>query len=50
MVLASVMTDPELGPHPIVMGKASLQWDGMDKKFIDSIREVFGLPPVEAQK
>jgi hypothetical protein len=46
MVLATVMGgDPALGPHPIPMGSSSLQWNNVNKEFINSVRKVYGLPP-----
>ncbi|KAK5453470.1 hypothetical protein LTS15_006655 [Exophiala xenobiotica] len=34
-----------LGPHPVSMGSASLQWNNVDPKAINEIRQAFGQPP-----
>jgi len=42
MVLATViMGDPTLGPHPIPMGSASLQWNNVAAEHIGMIRQFF---------
>ena len=46
MVLATVMLgDPTLGPHPVPMGAASLQWNDVAPETINLIRQGFGQPP-----
>ena len=46
MVLATVLLgNPALGPHPIPMGAASLQWNDVNPDTINLIRKAFGLPP-----
>ncbi|KAK5049496.1 hypothetical protein LTR84_004425 [Exophiala bonariae] len=47
MVLSTVIAaDPVLGPHPVPMGASSLQWNNVDVKAIDLIRQAFGQPPM----
>lgn len=49
MVLSNVITgDPALGPHPIPMGSASLQWNNVDQDGINFVRKAFGLPPINS--
>ncbi|KAK5557070.1 hypothetical protein LTR46_004881 [Exophiala xenobiotica] len=46
MVLSTVLLgNPDLGPHPVPMGSASLQWNNVDPKAINEIRQAFGQPP-----
>lgn len=47
MVLADFMgTDPSLGPHPVVAGTSSLQWNDVDPDAVNTIRNAYGLPNV----
>jgi len=48
MVLATVMVgDPALGPHPIVVGPASLQWNNVNVTTVNLIRNAFGAPSIK---
>lgn len=47
MVLATViMGDPTLGPHPVTISSASLQWNNVDAEHIGMIRPFFGVDEV----
>lgn len=49
MVLSSFLVgNPELGPHPVVVGADKLQWNNIDPDTITLIRQTFGAEAVNA--